>query len=90
MHTEKREPLAEGMESRAMHRFLDGSDAREALGAAYSQSCSTAVLPGLLCWAPAAGLPAAVSPPAQVLCACCSIAAAKCRLVGGWLLRLGM
>lgn len=30
-----------------MHCFLDGCDARGAPGAAYSQRCSTAVLPGV-------------------------------------------
>lgn len=73
MRTEKQEPLAEGMESHAMHRFLDGSDARGAIGAAHS---SRAVIHSLPCWAPAPRLPAALIP--QVLCAHCAIAAARC------------
>lgn len=64
-----------------MHRFLDGCDARGAPGAAYSQRCSTAVLPGVPRWAPAACLPAALSPAAP----CCQMQVC----VEGRLLRLG-
>lgn len=39
MRTEKQEPLAEGMESHAMHRFLDGSDARSHWGCTQQQGC---------------------------------------------------